>query len=51
MQLIRLMALEADHVAYLRFDDVFVGFLALKLNVQPENEEGIILSTRNCRFA
>uniref|UniRef100_A0A0V0J8M2 Hexosyltransferase n=1 Tax=Schistocephalus solidus TaxID=70667 RepID=A0A0V0J8M2_SCHSO len=50
MQLIRLMALEADHVAYLRFDDVFVGFLALKLNVQPEHDDRFMLSTRTCRI-
>ncbi|VDL96781.1 unnamed protein product [Schistocephalus solidus] len=50
MQLIRLMALEADHVAYLRFDDVFIGFLALKLNVQPEHDDRFMLSTRTCRI-
>ncbi|BHF80633.1 Beta-1,3-galactosyltransferase 1 [Sparganum proliferum] len=50
MQLIYLMALEADHVAYLRFDDVFVGFLALKLNVQPEHEDRFMLSARTCRI-
>nr|VZI28046.1 unnamed protein product [Spirometra erinaceieuropaei] len=50
MQLVHLMALEADHVAYLRFDDVFVGFLALKLNVQPEHEDRFMLSARTCRL-